>query len=167
MPPDSSTTPPPEETTPETPISTPPSDTPPPTVSDTHDPSPEAPEAPPSEATPVVVKDENPPPETLTSQLENEPNPPQIPVARATVPEPSFLQTLLQKANAVLRTRKQKKLDAVMTLFAKRTKITNDEVEKLLHVSDATATRYLSILEKQNKIQQSGKTGHSVFYTKI
>jgi len=54
-----------------------------------------------------------------------------------------------------------------MTLFAKRTNITNDEVEKLLHISDTTATRYLEILEKENKIKQVGKTGKSVSYSKI
>ena len=53
-----------------------------------------------------------------------------------------------------------------MTLFLKKSKITNDEVEKFLHVSDATATRYLSILEKEGKIKQLGKTGKGVTYTK-
>ena len=42
----------------------------------------------------------------------------------------------------------------------------NDEVEKLLHVSDATATRYLSVLEREGKIKQLGKTGKGVVYTK-
>jgi len=54
-----------------------------------------------------------------------------------------------------------------MTLFLKNSKITNDEVEKFLHVSDATAERYLNILEKEGKIKQTRKTGHSVFYIKI
>ena len=54
-----------------------------------------------------------------------------------------------------------------MSLFLQHSKITNDEVEKFLHVSDATATRYLSQLEKEGKIKQSGKTGHSVFYSRI
>ena len=45
--------------------------------------------------------------------------------------------------------------------------VTNDEVEKLLHVSDATATRYLSALEKEGRIRQVGKTGHGVVYSKI
>ena len=54
-----------------------------------------------------------------------------------------------------------------MSLFLEKSKITNDEVEKFLHVSDATATRYLSILEKEGKIKQSGKTGRSVSYLKI
>jgi predicted HTH transcriptional regulator len=46
-------------------------------------------------------------------------------------------------------------------------KITNDEVEKLLHISDASATRYLSALEKEGKIKQVGRTGAGVAYTKV
>ena len=49
-----------------------------------------------------------------------------------------------------------------MVLLSKKSKITNDEVEKFLHVSDATATRYLSILEKEEKIKKS-----SLGYNKI
>ncbi|MDD4989598.1 MAG: hypothetical protein PHV42_04210 [Candidatus Pacebacteria bacterium] len=150
----------------ETPLSGDSADSSPPTDSQGGDSPVEAPEAPGSEATPQVVKDENPPSETPESSPENEPNSAENPVASATVQTPNFLQELLQKANAVLRSRKRKKLDEVMTLFAKRTKITNDEVEKLLHVSDATATRYLSTLEREGKIVQAGKTGHSVFYTR-
>jgi hypothetical protein len=62
---------------------------------------------------------------------------------------------------------KKKKLEKIMALFLEKSKITNDEVEKLLHVSDATATRYLSQLEKEGKIQQSGKTGKGVSYSRI
>ena len=54
-----------------------------------------------------------------------------------------------------------------MAVLNTKNKITNDEVEKLLHVSDATATRYLSALEKEGKIKQVGKTGKAVVYSKI
>jgi len=74
---------------------------------------------------------------------------------------------LWAKALGAIQNRKQKKLEKIMTLFASRTSITNDEVEKLLHVSDATATRYLSALEKQGKIKQVGKTGAGVRYEKL
>lgn len=74
---------------------------------------------------------------------------------------------LLVKAKNAIQFRKRKKLDKVMSLFLKHSKITNDEVEKFLHVSDATATRYLSQLEKENKIKQVGKTGHAVSYSRI
>lgn len=62
---------------------------------------------------------------------------------------------------------KRKKLEKIMSLFLKKSKITNDEVEKFLHVSDATAERYLNILEKENKIKQVGKTGKAVSYSRI
>ena len=77
------------------------------------------------------------------------------------------VREILAKASLAIQNKKRKKLDSILTLFAKRTNITNDEVEKFLHVSDATATRYLSQLEKENKIKQVGKTGKGVSYSKI
>lgn len=90
----------------------------------------------------------------------------QIPVNEPLV-KISLARELLVKARNMIQSRKRKKLDKIMTLFLNKSKITNDEVEKFLHVSDATATRYLSQLEKEGKIKQTGKTGHSVFYSKI
>lgn len=97
----------------------------------------------------------------------------QIPVSEPFIPEPDLkpkqntARELWGKALSVIQIRKRKKLDKIMSLFLKQSKITNDEVEKLLHVSDATATRYLSILEKEGKIKQSGRTGQSVSYSRI
>ena len=73
----------------------------------------------------------------------------------------------LKLANETRQEKKRKKIDAILDLFAKQTNLTNNEVEKLLHVSDATATRYLETLEKEGKIKQVGKTGKGVSYTKI
>lgn len=42
--------------------------------------------------------------------------------------------------------------------------ITNDEVEKLLGVSDATTERYLDDLEKEGILKQEGRTGRFVRY---
>lgn len=87
-------------------------------------------------------------------------------------PRTSYLKSqkwgeLLVMARNAIQFRKRKKLDRVMSLFLQHSKITNDEVEKFLHVSDATATRYLSQLEKEGKIKQSGKTGKGVSYSRI
>ena len=90
----------------------------------------------------------------------------QIPVNEPLV-KISLARELLIKARNMIQFRKRKKLDKIMTLFLKNSKITNDEVEKFLHVSDATATRYLSQLEKEGKIKQIGKTGKGVSYSKI
>lgn len=98
---------------------------------------------------------------------ESNPEPKQPKVIPVIIPSKSLARELLVKARNMIQFRKRKKFDKIMTLFAKQTKLTNDEVEKFMHVSDATATRYLNTLEKENKIKQNGKTGKSVFYSKI
>ena len=45
-------------------------------------------------------------------------------------------------------------------------RISNDDVEKLLGVSDSTATRYLDDLEKEGLLRQVGRSGPSVYYEK-
>ena len=44
-------------------------------------------------------------------------------------------------------------------------KIQNNDVEKLVGVSTATAERYLDELEKEGKLTQHGVIGQGVFYT--
>mgnify|MGYP001610988372 CR=1 FL=1 len=122
------------------------------------------------------------PPETPTAQIpaneplpqNNEPldippfdnSPTPLPQTPAQAPQARRGRDLLTKARETIQNKKQKKLEKILSLFATKDKITNDEVEKLLHVSDATATRYLSALEKQGKIRQVGRTGKAVVYTK-
>ena len=130
-------------------------------------------------------------PETPTAQMgrseplpaPSEPLPNQQPASQPSVPAQVAApivhlgRDVLTKARATIQDRKHKKLEKILealdgkgptTLKLRRAgKITNDEVEKLLHVSDATATRYLSALEKEGKIQQVGKTGKAVEYTRI
>ena len=133
------------------------------------EPQPQTAQVPPSEplaSEPVSVAE----PESVETDSVSTSSPAQAePVVIA--PQPNLVRDLakdlLGKARSAIQSRKRVKLDHLMTLFAKRTNITNDEVEKFLHVSDATATRYLEILEKENKIKQVGKTGKSVSYTKM
>lgn len=115
-------------------------------------------------------------PETGTAQIpvneslpvEPEPIKPEpVSVPQSQPDKISLARSFLAKARNAIQFRKRKKLDKIMSLFLKKQKIINDEVEKFLHVSDATATRYLDILEKENKIRQVGKTGHAVSYTRI
>ena len=129
--------------------------------------------------TPTPAPTEQTPPEYQTAQVPvNEPLPPEPePIAPTPAPQPPQAASapvpthpardLLVKARATIQDRKRKKLDKIMETLTVKGKITNDEVEKLLHVSDATATRYLSALEKEGKIQQVGKTGKAVEYTRI
>jgi len=45
-----------------------------------------------------------------------------------------------------------------------KSEITNDEIQNLLGVSDASAERYLHDLETQGKLKQIGVIGHQVKY---
>ena len=101
------------------------------------------------------------------NEIKLEPEPEKINPVPVIVSNKNKIFELLVKAKNAIQFRKKKKLDKVMAMFLKKSKITNDEVEKFLHVSDATATRYLSQLRKEGKIKQSGKTGKNVFYSKI
>ena len=53
----------------------------------------------------------------------------------------------------------------ILKLLKDKTSISNNDVEKLLSVSDATATNYLQELENEGRIVQIGKTGRSVSYS--
>ncbi|MFA6306120.1 MAG: hypothetical protein WC651_05390 [Candidatus Gracilibacteria bacterium] len=76
----------------------------------------------------------------------------------------SFALSLLAQVREKLQFRKQKKLDRILVEITKKGKITNDEVEKLLHISDKTAERYLSQLIKEQKIKTNGKKGKAIEY---
>ena len=63
--------------------------------------------------------------------------------------------------------KKRENLEKIRSLFAERARVANNDVESLLGVSDATATRYLDELEKQGLVRQVGKTGKHVYYEKL
>jgi Winged helix-turn-helix DNA-binding len=119
-------------------------------------------------------------PSTQTGQMAgNEPlapKPDPIPPPSAAAPQAqpiivpptgNFIRNLLAKASAKIQSKKKAKLEKILQVLNTKNKITNDEVQKLLRVSDATATRYLSALAKEGKIKQVGKTGTGVVYQKV
>jgi len=59
---------------------------------------------------------------------------------------------------------KQEGKTQILKVLKEKEKITNNDVEKLLNVSDATATNYLQELEDEGRIKQIGKTGSGVYY---
>lgn len=117
---------------------------------------------------------QTPPSEPIATESESvKPTPePSSATARESTPiiqKTGILHTareLLAKARVAIQDRKRKKRDKIMQALVKKNKITNDDVEKLLHVSDATATRYLSALVKEGKIKQIGRTGAGVMYSR-
>ena len=74
------------------------------------------------------------------------------------------IRDLRESARVKKQSLMREKLDKIMTLFEKKETITNDDVEKLLHVSDATASRYLSLLVNEGRLTRVGTTGRSVTY---
>jgi hypothetical protein len=140
--------------------------------------SPIAPESPVDAPTPVSVEDQNGGVNTAESgitepvkEAENEvsagivsvqsaPTPltPQAPQLQpsAQFDQAGFVHGLLIKAQAKIQFNKQKKLDKIIVLAQKKKIITNDDVQKLLYVSDATATRYLVKLVQQGRLARAG-----------
>ena len=59
---------------------------------------------------------------------------------------------------------KEENLRKVREYAAGREEGTNNEIEKLLNISDATATRYLDELEREGVLKQIGRTGRFVRY---
>lgn len=59
---------------------------------------------------------------------------------------------------------KERRKVKILELLQKQETITNNDVEKMLGVSDATATNYLQELEDENKIDQIGERGRFVSY---
>ena len=53
----------------------------------------------------------------------------------------------------------------IVQLLKTEERVVNDDVEQLLGVSHATASRYLSELEEEGRITQEGEEGVGVFYT--
>ncbi len=61
---------------------------------------------------------------------------------------------------------KEKNMRKVMDFLKNNDKIKNNDLERLLGVSNATAERYLDELEKEGILRQVGKIGRDVYYEK-
>ncbi|MDP2638673.1 MAG: winged helix-turn-helix transcriptional regulator [Candidatus Azambacteria bacterium] len=82
----------------------------------------------------------------------------------------------IAKVNESRKTAKAEAKDKILKLLSaqggsasggdNKTEITNDDVQRALGVSDATATNYLDELEKEGFITQIGKEGRGVKYIK-
>jgi len=62
------------------------------------------------------------------------------------------------KGLAVRRKKTEENLEKILVFARTKPSITNDMVEKLLHVSGATATRYLNMLVLRGKLRREGRT---------
>lgn len=70
----------------------------------------------------------------------------------------------LSDANAISQQNKEEAKTKILSILSEQGEISNDMVEKIINVSDSTATRYLEELEQADKIVQIGREGQSVRY---
>ncbi len=73
---------------------------------------------------------------------------------------------IIENGNIISEQEKQKQenLQKAREFIKGKDRISNNDIEKLLKISDATTIRYLDDLEKEGLIKQVGKTGQSVYY---
>ncbi len=76
-------------------------------------------------------------------------------------------ENLIEKQAEEKRRNKEAILAAFTKVSASQRGLSNNDVEKMLGISDATATRYFDELEKEGKVKQVGKTGNAVYYEKV
>ncbi|MEI6305139.1 MAG: hypothetical protein WCP09_03960 [Candidatus Taylorbacteria bacterium] len=67
-----------------------------------------------------------------------------------------FIRALLAKAQAKIQFNKQKKLDKIILFAQKKKIVANEDIQLLLHISSATATRYLVKLVQQGRLARVG-----------
>lgn len=166
--------PPEEAQTPESPVSSKPSG------SEPSEMPPEAPESPTNASAITPVESQNgvvnqPESEVPESSNEAIPEPvqsvstessspasasltPQVPQAQspAQQDQTGFIRALLAKAQAKIQSNKQKKLDKIILFAQKKKIVANEDVQKLLYISSATATRYLVKLVQQGHLTRVG-----------
>jgi predicted HTH transcriptional regulator len=109
-------------------------------------------------------------PEVKESQIETQAIPqkalPTSPPPQPEIPTqsgPSILRQLWQKALEKIRERKSKRLEKILQLAKEKGEITNDDVEKLLHVSERAASRYLNELVRQGRLKRIGSPSHAKY----
>lgn len=83
--------------------------------------------------------------------------------AATTVFFDTSIKSRLGQAFEALRFRKRAKLDKILAFAAKKRRIKNDDVEKLLKVSDSTAQRYLKQLVQEGRLTAS-RRGNDAWY---
>jgi hypothetical protein len=139
------------------------------------EPSPEIPQVP---ETPEVPESPEPPQNSQTTQVSPSPSQPPSPPEPTIISGPEELQSQVdqklavelesrrQKANEARRQNREEHLAAIEKFLSQKPEITNQDVRDLVHVSQTTATEYLSTLVKSGRIKAEGK-GKATVYKNI
>jgi hypothetical protein len=106
-------------------------------------------------------------------QMQSPAQPPQTPISVPSTPVASqtplaFTQStqfrdIQEHGRSKIKEHRQNKLEKIIEYVQKKQTITNDEVQKFVRVSDATATRYLVDLVKQGRLVREGSPRHAIY----
>jgi hypothetical protein len=116
-----------------------------------------------SSSIPSSVSSPIPPVSSTQTEIPPTPQNTSDSVSPTSVQSKTNLKSLFQKLKEKLSFRTEKRLTKIVELAKQKKTITNDEVEKLLHVSDASASNYLNKLVKRGQLQVSGPKNHSKY----
>ena len=118
---------------------------------------------PPSEPAPAVAQPIAEPTPTPALAVQPVPSaPPVVPPPATPVPQQAPAtspKSFLARAIEAIQFRKRAKLEKIVALASARGSITNDDVEKLVRVSHATATRYLVQLVAEGRLERVSSRG--------
>ncbi len=122
------------------------------------------------ESTPVSAPAAQTPTEPWTQSPAQSPQAPISAPSTPVVPQtpPTFTQStqfrdIQAHGRIKIQEHRQNKLEKIIEYAQKKQTITNDEVQKLVRVSDATATRYLVDLVKQGRLVREGSPRHAIY----
>jgi len=81
------------------------------------------------------------------------------------LPNSSRAKEMGEKGRKIVEARIEKRKARIMERAKREGKVTNDDVEDLFCISDATARNYLNELEAEGLLTQHGESGRGVHYT--
>lgn len=79
--------------------------------------------------------------------------------------DPEIQKAMSKKGREAVQARIAKRKARIMERARREGKVTNDDVEDLFCISDATSRNYLNELEAEGALTQVGTTGRGVHYT--
>ncbi len=108
------------------------------------------------------------PPTSPAPQPQSSAQSPQAPIPATPQTEPisgesAAFRNIQARGRSKIQTNRQEKLDKLIQFAQKKQIIENEEIQKLLRISSATATRYLEDLVKEGRMVSEGLPRHAKY----
>src|ERR1035437_8489354 len=85
------------------------------------------------------------------------------PITQPNSSESLQFRSIQARGRTKIQTNREEKLDKLIQFAQKKQIIDNEEIQMLLHISSATATRYLEALVKQGRLVSEGSPRHAKY----